>query len=226
LAASLRAGSERVEGPAIHSLVKTHGLPDFAPWQEPHAAFVRELLRDADVISVHRDGREVLCSLHHYAQAFDASARCPLSEFMRQTHDGMSRPAYWAHHVLCWRETPGVRSLAYRDVVSEPRDAVQQLANAVGLTPRWREPLLPRHLRSVWEARWLRLTSRRPAATTVLGDPSGRRRPARWRDAFSPEDRAFFAREAGHALEALCYEPDDAWAETGRPDRERDRPTA
>jgi hypothetical protein len=205
---------------AARPIVKTHALPDFAPWQPRHGGFVRELLSDADVYSVHRDGRDVLCSLHLYSQAFDATARCPLADFMRQQHEGLSRPARWAQHVLRWREVPGVRSLAYRDIVGDPRGTALRLADELALSARLREPILPRRLRNVWEARWLRLFSRRPDVTTVLGDPRGRRQPARWREAFTPEDRAFFAREAGHALIALGYERDDAWVEepgTGRP---------
>lgn len=198
---------------AARPIVKTHALPDFAAWQPEHGAFVRELLADADVYSVHRDGRDVLCSLHLYARGFDASARRPLAEFMRQQHEGMSRPAWWANHVLRWRDTPGVRSLAYRDIVADPRGTTLQLGAELGLRAMLREPILPRRLRNVWEARWLRLFSRRPDATTVLGDPRGARQPARWRAAFTPEDRAFFAREAGHALIALGYERDDAWVE-------------
>ncbi|MGH0033071.1 MAG: sulfotransferase domain-containing protein [Myxococcota bacterium] len=198
-------------GRAPRPIVKTHALPDFAPWQPDHAEFVRELLADADVYNVHRDGRDVLASLHLYQRAFDPAARVPVSEFLRQKHEGMSRPAFWAHHVLRWRDTPGVRTLAYHEIVGDPRGTVARLARELALEPLLREPLLPRRLSSVWEARWLRL-ARRPEVTTVLGDRRGAR-PVPWRESFSAEDRAFFAGEAGHALVALGYEDDDGWVD-------------
>jgi hypothetical protein len=200
-------------------IVKTHALPGFADFRPRHAAFVDALLADADLYAVHRDGRDVMCSLHLYFQAFDARARCPLPEFLRQTEDGRSRPRRWADHVLRWRATEGVRTLAYERVVGDPRGAIARLADELRLEPRWTQPLLPPRLRGAWQARWWRLASRRPPVTTVLSDPSGRRRPARWREAFGPEDRAFFHREAGDALVELGYESSDAWV------READAPS-
>jgi hypothetical protein len=196
---------------AARPIVKTHALPGFAAFRPHHAAFVDALLADADLYAVHRDGRDVMCSLHLYFQAFDPRARCPLSEFLRQTDEGLSRPRRWAEHVLRWRASEGVRSLAYEQVVADPRGVIERLAGELGLAPRWLEPLLPPRLRGAWQARWWRLASRRPPVTTVLSDPSGRRRPARWREAFGPEDRAFFHREAGDALVELGYERCDAW---------------
>jgi hypothetical protein len=196
---------------ARRPIVKTHALPGFAAFRPDHAAFVDALLADADVYAVHRDGRDVMCSLHLYFQAFDPRARCSLSQFLRQTDDGLSRPRRWSDHVLRWRAREGVRSLAYEQVVGSPRAVLARLANELALEPRLVKPLLPPRLRGAWHARWLRLASRRPPVTTVLSDPSGRRRPARWREAFGPEDRAFFHREAGDALVELGYESSDAW---------------
>ena len=200
---------------ARRPIVKTHALPGFERFRPAHADFVDALLDDADVYSVHRDGRDVMCSLHLYFQAFDPRARCDLADFLRQADEGMSRPRRWADHVLRWRAVPGVRSLAYETLVSDPRAALEGLGGELGLEPRFQEPLLPTRLRSAWQARWWRLASRRPPVTTVLSDPSGRRKPRRWREAFTPEDRAFFQREAGEALVALGYETSDAW--TGEP---------
>lgn len=196
---------------ARRPIVKTHALPGFPDFRAQHGAFVDALLADADLYAVHRDGRDVMCSLHLYFQAFDPRARCPLSEFLRQTDEGRSRPRRWAEHVLAWRRRPGVRSLAYDEVVAQPLVALERLARELRLEPRRVQPLLPPPLRSAWQARWLRLASRRPPVTTVLSDPSGRRRPERWQRAFAPDDRAFFHAEAGDALVELGYESSDAW---------------
>jgi hypothetical protein len=200
---------------ARRPIVKTHALPGFERFRPAHSAFVDALLDDADVYSVHRDGRDVMCSLHLYFQAFDPRARCKLSEFLRQQEDGMSRPRRWADHVMRWHSVAGVRPLAYEGLISDPRAALERLGGELGLTPRFQEPLLPARLRGAWQARWWRLASRHPPVTTVLSDPSGRRRPRRWRDAFTPADRAFFQREAGEALLALGYERSDAWTREG-----------
>jgi hypothetical protein len=200
---------------ARRPIVKTHALPGFASFRPDHAAFVDALIADADLYSVHRDGRDVMCSLHLYFQAFDARARCSLSEFLRQRDEGASRPRRWAEHVLRWRAEPGVRSLPYESLVTSPGPTLERLAGELGLVARMREPLLPPRLRGAWQARWLRLFSRRPPVTTVLSDPSGRRRPERWREAFTPEDRAFFHAEAGDALVELGYERSDGWTRPG-----------
>lgn len=198
---------------APRPIVKTHSLPGFETFRAHHADFVDALLGDADVYCVHRDGRDVMCSLHLYFQAFDPRARCSLSEFLRQQGDGMSRPRRWAEHVLRWRATPGVRTLAYESLLADPRAALTRLSRELALEARFDEPLLPPRLRNAWQARWLRLFSRRPPVTTVLSDPSGRRKAQRWRKAFSVDDRRFFQREAGDALLALGYESCDAWTD-------------
>lgn len=195
---------------ARRPIVKTHELPGFDALRPRHAAFVDALLADADLYAVQRDGRDVLCSLHRYMQAYNPRTRCPLAEFMRQEQDGMSRPRYWAHHVRAWRGVPGVRWLAYEEIVAQPGAVLERLARELGLAPRRVEPLLPRPLRSRWQGRAVRLFSRRPAATTILGATGAR---SDWRTDLHAEDRAFFQRESGDLLVELGYEDSDAWVD-------------
>jgi hypothetical protein len=194
---------------AQRPLVKTHGLPGFAAWGPSHAPFIEDLLSDADVICVVRDGRDVLRSLHRYMQVFDRRARCSLSEFLRQRDGEQSRVRAWAEHVLAWRAEPAVQLLHYEAICSDPRAALTRLGEMLGMTPGFVAPLLPQPLRSRIESHRLRLFSRSPRATNVIGRRAGA--GVRWREAFSAEDRAFFQAEAGEALVALGYEADDAW---------------
>jgi len=199
---------------AQRPLVKTHGLPGFAAWGPDHAPFIEELLSDADVICVVRDGRDVLCSLHRYMQVYDRRARCSLSDFLRQRDGQHSRVRDWAEHVLAWRAAPSAQLLHYEAICSDPRAALTRLGDLLGMTPGFATPLLPQPLRSPIESHRLRLFSRSPRATNVIGRRVGA--AVRWREAFSAEDRAFFHAEAGDALVALGYEADGAWVRAPR----------
>jgi len=205
---------------APRPIVKTHALPGFEAWGATHARFVEDLLGHADVFSVVRDGRDVLCSLHRYLQAFDARARCTLSDFLRQRDGEVSRVRAWARHVLAWRATPGVRPLAYEEIRSDPCGVLKRLGDALGMQPRYVAPLLPRPLRTHLEAHLLRLFTRTPGATNILG-ARGAGAALRWREAFTRADREFFHAEAGEALVELGYERDDTWVRHGAAPQER-----
>jgi hypothetical protein len=212
------AAARRILRRAARPLVKTHALPGYRAFYLPDehhdlpAAWVEWLGREASVCYVYRDGRDVMCSYHLYMKGHDAAAYCSIGEFMRQRHGGASRVRAWADHVRAWLALPGVHAVAFEALVREPRRTLEGLAARLGLTLLGRQPWLPAPPTSLWALRRARLLSRRPETTAVRCHPPTERLE-RWREAFTPEDRAFFHAEAGDLLLALGYETSDRWVE-------------
>ncbi len=124
-------------------LVKTHALPGPAAWEDPVAeAYVRELLAGAPTVYVHRDGRDVLVSLYHYVATYSPLvAGQSFSEFMRAMHTapdatGLSRPAYWQHHVLAWLDARPTALVGYAELLAGFPTVMARLADGVGLRLR------------------------------------------------------------------------------------------
>jgi hypothetical protein len=202
--------ANRILRRAARPLVKTHSLPDFAPWRASHERWLADLLRQATIYYVLRDGRSVLCSLHRFVQGFEAAARCSIGEFMRQTVNGESRPRIWANHVEQWIDEPRAHVLKYEELLRGMRDILERIGQQTEMTPLYREPLLPRPIGSVWQSRFARVMNRRPESTAIVATY----RPGRtekWQTTFTEDDRAFFHREAGNVLIRLGYEVSDAW---------------
>ena len=204
------ARAARLLDRAARPLVKTHSLPGFDWLPDEARRFLLERYVVAERIYVARDGRDVLCSLHLWRQEWDASARCSLSEFLRQENRGVNWVRRWAEHVRCWLAEPEVHVLRYEEVVADPAAAVARIAAWAGLTPVGAEPLLPPRLRGPWHRRWMRFMTVDAPSTAVLGRYRGRS-PAAWREVFTRADRAFFQEQAGDALLALGYEDSEAW---------------
>lgn len=194
-------------------LIKTHCLPGYRELGAEHQGFVRELLADADLLYLVRDGRDVICSAHLWMSISDPRARCPLNEFIRQEEDGRSRVKLWADHVRTWLAQPNVHVFRYEDIIKQPTQTLDRLAQVLKLKPLWIEPLLPRPRR--YQGRWadyLGRLLRRTESTTIIARPRGQK-PQKWRQAFTREDREFFHQEAGDILIELGYERSEAWVE-------------
>lgn len=198
-------------------LIKTHlVLPELrgGPMTSPGRIgqyWLDWLRRRGRVVYVYRDGRDVMCSFHFFSAVYP-SARCPLAEFIRQDDGGVSRVKAWARGVRRWMREPGVLCVRCEDIHRDPRSVVQRFARELDLTPRYREPLLPRQLGSVWESRANRVFGIRPSSSAIISRFKGHRLQ-RWHDVFTVEDRAFFHREAGDLLIDLGYEESAEWVD-------------
>ena len=198
-------------------LVKTHlALPELqgAPKTSPGRIgqyWLDWFDRNGRVVYVYRDGRDVMCSFHFFSMVHPR-ARCPLAEFIRQDDCGVSRVKAWARGVRRWMREPGVLAVRCEDIHRDPRSVVQRFARELELSPRYREPLLPRQLGSVWESRAHRVFGIRPASSAIISRFKGHRLQ-RWRDVFTVEDRAFFHGEAGELLIDLGYEESAGWVD-------------
>lgn len=197
-------------------ILKTHQLPSGIGGASPAgraggAACWAKWIRDrACLLYVCRDGRDVMCSYHLWRLGCEPGTPADLAAFLRETPAGVSRPRAWADHVRAWRAEPGVNLLRFEDVVGSTRQVVARLAELLALTPRWRQPLCPRRVNSVWRGRLDRLCGGRPQSTALLGRPRGQVL-LKWRSAFSAADRRFFHDEAGDMLVELGYESSDQW---------------
>jgi len=196
---------------AARPIIKTHSMPGFDDWRPQFTPFLDELLRDADIYYIYRDGRDVLASLHPYMQYFHPPARCPFSTFLRQEVNGVNHVQAWAQHVRAWLDQPGVRTLRFEDIVNDTRAVVERLGRELNVEPQYIEPLLPRRLRNIWESRALRFISTCPEPGTILSDGYNRRVKVDWHQTMTRADREFFHEQAGDVLIRLGYETSDAW---------------
>jgi len=198
---------------ANRPLLKTHGTPGFEDWRPPARELIKQLRHNSDTVYVHRDGRDVLCSLYVYMRGFAPWARVPLSEFLRQSVNGRSRVQVWADHVRAWAREEGVISLSFNDVVRRPADVVSGLSEGLSLPALNVVPLLPSRPHTVWHSRWQRLTSRSPQSTAIIAAGSLSQQTRDWRACFDRDDRAFFADHAGEMLIELGYENSVDWVD-------------
>jgi hypothetical protein len=199
---------------AERPIVKTHELGRHFEGRGDHAGFAAAVLADADLYCIHRDARDVLCSLYVYTRSHDRSAPPTLSEFLRQPVQGRSRVRRWAKEVRACLALPGVRPVRYDALVGDPAGAVARFAEELDLAPIPRTAALPRRIRSRWGSRWWRLFATHPEATSIPASAWGRRSPS-WQSEFSHSDRRFFHDEAGDLLIELGYEDSDAWVGAG-----------
>lgn len=213
---SERQGLE-ILGRCARPLVKSHFLPQDLPTAAATGGgrlgrhWVDWLAAKGRTLYVYRDGRDVLCSLQLLEAKRDPRSWRPLADYIRAPAGGRpSRAEAWARHVERGLALPGAIPFRFEDLLRRTRDSVGELARSLELTPLYREPLLPKRLRSVWRARWSRLAERRPQSTAILGRPPGFELP-QWRRDFTRDDREFFHRAAGGTLVRLGYEDGDGW---------------
>lgn len=199
--------SRRILQRAERPLIKTHCIK---PWLDKHSKWANQLVSQSDILYIVRDGRDVLCSLHLFAQGYDPEARCSLSEFIHKEKNGVSRPKKWANHVLEWLNTPNVHVFRFEEIVKNTHQTLEQIGEALDMKPLYVEPLLPKPIRSRWESWWLSLTQLSPESTTHMGF-SKHKKAQKWRTAFSQEDCEFFHQEAGELLLQLGYESSSDW---------------
>ncbi len=198
---------------APRPIVKTHGLPHFRHLGEQASELIR-LFQAADTFYVLRDGRDVLCSMYAWSNGVGSRTQCSLSEYMREIINGGNRVQVWADHVRTWLQSREVKVLRYEDIISQPRESLKQLEAALGLKASWTEPLVPRRVRNRWHRRWVRLVAVWPQSTAVLGKAGGAR-PPKWRETFSPDDRALFHEYAGDVLTRFGYVQEVDWVDEG-----------
>jgi len=197
------------------TLVKTHSFPGFSDVPPEHRDLIEVLMDRAQVLSIVRDGRRVLCSWQAYEHRRVPAAREGFSAFIRTPGWGFDdRPTSWAAHAEAWGTVEGMRRFTFEEIVGDPEAALDALADLLEERPDRRDPLLPPRLGSKRQIRLARLLGR-TASTTLPGPPGP---PVKkWPEAFADRaDRAFFEERAGRELRAFGYEPDDSWVETGR----------
>jgi len=190
-------------------IVKTHSLPPLIKACTKDMELIEladRLVQNSDIYYISRDGRDVMCSAHLWMQDFVPETRCSLSSFIRQKQDNMSRPKFWANHVLSWLEQPNVRLVKSEEILRNPDQALAQFGKELNLQPRYITPLLPGRRRSGTrvEDYWLRLT-RQYESSAIVGRYSNQK-PQKWQQAFTNDDHRFFYEEAGEVLSRLGYE--------------------
>ncbi len=196
-------------------LINVHDLPSAENWAGlDERLFVRTILRNSPTIYIHRDGRDVLASLYYYMKSFSETVRNQsFSRFLRDdlalagVDSGMSRPAYWAHHVNSWLAKDNLLAIAYRDLETDYDAALRRMA--AFLDVRLNPQLQPvNSLRQQADAGMLENVLGRLGVWQRRGAGSDHPRIGRsgdWRRLFDKRDREFFMKEAGETLRNLGY---------------------
>lgn len=192
-------------------IIKTHTLPSELLCKPEFRDIVHRIYERAQTVNVVRDGRNVMLSLHRFEKPWNPAARVPFPDFIRTLYEGLVRPAYWNHHVSQWQRVHDCLTLRFKDIIKSPLDAIHQLGAFLGMTPVLRDPILPPNMRNRYEG-WLRRLVGNTETTTIPGERPAPDEPRTWKEAFTPEDCAFFRDHAGDRLIELNYESDHAWA--------------
>ncbi|RZO53485.1 MAG: hypothetical protein EVA77_07025 [Phycisphaeraceae bacterium] len=207
-----------------HCLIKTHTPFGWKSWLDrarsnPELSPWADWLRDrCSVVYVHRDGRSALCSWHLMSKYRNEEARQPLSDWLRQSEiqTGLSRPAAWAKHLESW-SSEGVYTIDSKSVQSSPEGFLNSLCNQFGCELLDKPVALPVQWSSLFRRRLARAFCTHVESTSQMGRYLGKQ-PQKWQAAFSPEDRAFFHKEAGATLQKFGYVQDSSWVKGGELD--------
>ena len=149
-------------------VLKTHFLEaDLSNLRREQPAVADWIERRGKFLHVARDPRKVLSSLWAFLPDWQGGAAVPFDEsFVRE----------WAAklqtHGERWTRRPGVRTVTYEAIVGEPESCLRQLGDWLDESPLWRQPILPRPLRSRWESRWMRLIAWQSESTAILASRS------------------------------------------------------
>ncbi len=117
---------ERAERPVVktHSRASLHNFEDTTV-----GPFARDVV-DAGDIYIVRDGRDVLCSAHRWAQAKGVE-ELSIHDYLRlEDEQGRSSVQWWAEHVQSWveRATCVVR---FEDILGSPEHILQVFGDAL-----------------------------------------------------------------------------------------------
>ena len=153
-------------------------------------------------------------SLYHYVATYSPQvAGQSFGEFMRALHTapdatGLSRAAYWQHHVLAWLDARPTALVGYAELLAGFPTVMARLADGVGL--RLRPDVQPVALEPpagglTRLARRVRRASgtNRAAMSTAIRPRSGG--SGGWQEAFEDGDLALFEGEASEAMRRLGY---------------------
>ncbi len=203
---------ESLEGRVI---IKVHDLPAATYWKgEAERKFARSVLGSSPVIYVHRDGRDVMVSLYYYMQSFSEMVKGQsFSEFLRGEASldgvatGLSRPAYWAHHVVAWLAQPNLLAVSYWALESDYGATLRQMADflevrlnrslqKIGLPTAQKKPTYYQRIKWKLGLKPKRLSSAVQPRRGKSGD---------WQAHFNEHDLAFFMSEAGEVMRRLGY---------------------
>lgn len=196
-------------------LINVHGLPLEKNWKGlDERQFAGRILRNSPTIYVHRDGRDVLASLYYYMKSISETVRNQsFSRFLRGdsalagVDSGLSRPAYWAHHVNSWLAKDMVLAISYRDLETDYEATLRRMAAflEIKLNPQLQpvnslsQPEATGKLESLLGK--LRVWQRRGARS----DHPRIGRSGDWQRLFDKRDFEFFMKEAGETLRKLGY---------------------
>lgn len=191
-------------------IIKTHALPNASLAKKEFRPIVEAIFDRAQTLCVVRDGRSVMPSLQLFEREWNPKADIPLSDYMRTQYEGLSRPAYWNHHVRAWQAVKDCLTVRFDRVVKDTVSTLGEIGGFLGMTPTMREPLLPPATKTILEGRLRRLVGN-TNSTTIPGRPKGVKKPKKWHEAFTKQDREFFDEAAGQLLIDLGYEPNRDW---------------
>jgi hypothetical protein len=175
------------------AIVKTHEFPDLKIFADDALlqGYATEILRHSRIVYAVRDGRDVMVSFFEYRRKIDAKLKdVSFAEFIRSPYAGYENPAaHWSAHVKAWLSRRDVLPIYYEDMHEDFEGVVARLATFLDL-PRRAE---------IFDAVISRNAAAAQLSTAVL---YRRGKVGDHAQYFTPEDNAFFEREAGEGMAA------------------------
>ncbi|HAI14035.1 MAG TPA: hypothetical protein DCM28_20185 [Phycisphaerales bacterium] len=188
-------------------ILKTHFFPGFKSLVDPFTHWIDWINERGRFVYVFRDVRSALSSLYMARQGLvPGTDDLNPSDFLRYEHCGMNIPQWWNENIKQWLSHPNLLPVYFDEIISNPKSVIARLAEFLDLTPLYKEPLLPRPLRTAWQSRWSRVTKIRPESTAIV---PGYWRPMAtpaWQELFDEKDNDFIKTMAAEALNALKSE--------------------
>lgn len=194
------------------ALIKTHYLADFsASWVEeetgPLPAPVKEAVKNASKIYVHRDPRDVMVSYMQFLSGFRPDiAAMDLMGFMKAPHwaGRTDMLGWWVEHVRSWQDMDGVLMVSYRDLIKAPQATVKMIATHTDCKPLMQTPILPPKVTSISRTRADRLLKLAPSSTAIIADKD-KFPPYDWKKTMTNSDHEWLESRAKSIMTTLGY---------------------
>ncbi len=202
---SLETEALKLIRPCSHPVIKLHTYA----WQGieknyPH--WIEWMAEKGKTIFVYRNIYAVLTSMHQYEQSFNALARCPLKEFIRQPYLGKAnRVVYWNEEMIRWRNREHTLVVSYEEMIHKTEETIHKIAHYLELKPQIKYPLLPRKVNSIWHARLQRIFSKNPGSTAIVAYYKKPIKNNNWHEQFDKEDLAYINKYAHEAMSLFDY---------------------
>lgn len=188
-------------------VIKTHKTPKFHGFGEKEQDFALELLSKAKVVYVIRHPLKVLSSYQLMVDRFPARSSEEIKVFLQKEMKGGEAPlARWKNHIKEWEAHDDILVIKYEDIIRKTANTLNVIGDYLGMTHLNKVNPLPKHIRTRWQRRYMRLFQINPESTAVLGrGKDEKQRPSDWSKLIDSELCNILEGEIGEVLHTYNY---------------------